>query len=76
MNENTLADSALVGEFIGELDVPDVVGIVDAFGLRLAWLILEDNGDVVCSLVSPVSALGLCIVSAKLIADHIELIMA
>ena len=75
MNEKTSTDSALVGEFIGELDVPDVVGVVDALGLRLAWLILEDNGDIVCSLVSPVSALGLCIVSVKLIADHtIELI--
>ena len=75
MNEKTSTDSALVAEFIGELDVPDVVGVVDALGLRLAWLILEDNGDIVCSLISPVSALGLCVVSVKLIADHtIELI--
>lgn len=67
MNEKTSMGSALVGEFTGELDVPDVV---DALGLRFAWLILEDNGDVVCSLVSPVSAPGLCNVSINLITDH------
>ncbi len=67
MNEKTSTDSVLVGEFIGELDVPDidVVGAIDVLGLKFARLILVDDGDIFCSLVSSAFASGLCSVSVN-----------
>jgi hypothetical protein len=74
LNEKTSTDPVLVGDFIGELDVPDidVGGGIDVLGLKFARLILVDNGDIFCSesLDSPVFASGLCSVSVKLITDH------
>lgn len=49
----------------GELDVPEVVGVVDVLDVRFDSLDLEEDVHDGCSLVSPPFVPGLCSVSVK-----------